>query len=101
MIQAGPPSGGWGLDERHPHLRRLILADHEFEHAASHVQDAPGEASPQHFHLRAGLDAHGVEALAQGGMAGEGKETKPLAFPGSAEGHGIALRIKGEHKSHF
>lgn len=61
------------------HVRRLVLTGHEFEQTAGHMQQPARETSPQHLHLRAGLNAHGME---------------PLACPRGTQGHGGCDRCR-------
>lgn len=51
------------------------------------MEETTGEPTPQHLHFRAGLNAHGMKTLAQGGMAGKGEDAQPLAFSRGTEGH--------------
>lgn len=49
----------------------MLAAQHEFQGAAGQMQDAARPAAPQHLDLRAWLHAHGQQATAQLGMAGQ------------------------------
>ena len=71
------------------HLGGMVMADHELQDAAGHVQDSSGSASPQHLQLNARSDTHRHKTVPQMQLGRQTYDPYTLTLLSGAEWHDV------------
>jgi hypothetical protein len=75
--------------QAHLHLGGMVMADHELQDAAGHMQESSGPAAPQHLQLNARPDTHRHKTVPQMQLGGQTDDPDTLTFLSGAEWHDV------------